>query len=216
MPASAKRFSEVRVLAVVAAALLAALIVLLPQNNDRIAAALATFWASVAYAACDALFLPKNTRIVRVICALLVGGAIGNWFRLDAGYAFRVTFGVAPSTDVDDLNVHGLFVGRQSDQSLCVSFVTDDAAFLRLRSQRPFERDRQAESLLLVRVEMGDNWKDTVFGADWMLGGSDWLTLEQSESMEIYRWCGGDSGIEQAVVLWAPQTGRVFALYMFG
>ena len=190
-----------------------------PRNNVPIAAGLAIFWTAVVIVVSEWLVLHRlRTRrsfIVCVIVAACIGGAIGNWFRLSSDYAFRVIFDCPLPAGIHDLDVGGLFIGSRSDQVICVNFVADEATVSKLISQRPLERDREAEKdIASSRTEPG-RWK-RVFGVGGVdqLANPEWRTTQFVSEPHIYRWRGSD--VEWVTIVWEPTTGRVFAVYWFG
>lgn len=211
-PAKARATFPVRLLATIAGAACAVAVVLVPMNNEAFAAAIAAFWAALGLGYLDwALFgRSAGARWIRVGLAVVIGGAIGNWFRLDADYAFNVAFGAARPTEIRNLHIRGWFYGRQSDQSIRLFFNAERPTLDTLLARR-FQRVSEREAELAEYSEYREWWRFFWFErpADSSSGYLAPLT-----DPEIYEWSGSE--IEGTTLIYDPPTGRAFALYRFG
>ncbi len=188
-----------------------------PMNNS-IGTAVAGFWALVGVTLLDVYVVTGLTgagrpaMVCRVIAATVIGGAIGNWFRLDADWAFQAAFGMEPPATVRGLTANGMFVGRQSDKYIHLRFNTDHETIERLAGRMWRDTDFEQRLADPSRREMA--WRhfliDPSETLDWASGPSS-----RPAAPRVYRWAS-DEDLEIVTLVWDPATGRALALYIYG
>ena len=143
----------IRLMIVILGAALAIAVVLIPGNNWGFSAVLAAFWSCLAIVLFDCTFFGPRTNLltIRILIALTIGAMIGNWFRLDADYAFDVAFGTPRPSKIENLDVRGIFYGRQSDQSIYFYFETDRETLDKLLAARLRRAPEKEAELIELR-----------------------------------------------------------------
>ena len=170
----------------------------------------------------------KETRRLRIACAVVVGGFVGSHFMLTKGTAFNRAFGIDTPEFAREVAVEGHYSrglpGGISDLVIFLQFSVDRAGLQQILSKRGFERYDGKEQFWsnfgnpwvseeeLIRSREG-GWR-SLFGGFEGFRGTKWRDVAIPTSVEIYKW--GVPANHYTVLLWDVNTGRTYVLYTFG